>query len=158
MSEAEYVAFLTESHELLTERQARLNAEFRLGSWTRYHWDQDSGQIFFSDSGRAAVIADIQFVGSVSTVSGTWLWAWANPTVDPRLRRAVEQVRHYGEKHGVVRLTSAKWEADEVDGWEMTSISARLLNAEGAYRSPNEKGATFLLLNHVRWAPGYTLR
>jgi hypothetical protein len=156
MSEGEYVEFLTGSHEYLTERQARLESEFRLGSWARWDWDQATGEIVFSDSGRAAVVADVQFVGSVSSRSGTWLWAWANTSVDPLLRTAVEQVRIYGREHGVKKLVEEKWEADEVDGWEMTSISARLLESEGAYRAPKENGATFLLLDNVRWAPGYT--
>jgi hypothetical protein len=39
----------------------------------------------------------------------------------------------------------------------MTSIAARLTRAEGAYRSPRENGATFLLLNNVRFA-GDSLR
>jgi hypothetical protein len=39
-----------------------------------------------------------------------------------------------------------------VDGWEMTSVAAFLLKAKGAYRSPDERGFTFMILTDVRWA------
>ncbi|HEX5872286.1 MAG TPA: hypothetical protein VFY65_17780, partial [Longimicrobium sp.] len=120
------------------------------GGYEHYDWDQESGQIVFSDSGVAKVVADVQFVGSTSTRSGTWLWAWDNPSIDAGLSRAVRKVRSFGQRHRIERLTEPKWEADEVDGWEMTSIAARLTRAEGAYRSPGENGATFLLLTNVR--------
>jgi hypothetical protein len=152
MGEREYAEFLTDAHAYLTARQAALDSAYHLGSYQRYDWDQGTEQIVFSDSGVAKVVADIQFVGSTSTLSGTWLWAWDNPTVDARLRRDVLRVRDYGRRHGIRKLTRAKWPADEVDGWEMTSISAKLLQAEGAYRSPGENGASFLLLRNVRWA------
>jgi hypothetical protein len=100
----------------------------------------------------ARVVADVQFVGSISSRSGTGLWAWDNPTVSTGMTRAVQRVRRFGERRGIRRLTEAKWPADEVDGWEMTSIAARLTGAEGAYRSPEANGATFLLLTNVRRA------
>ena len=151
-SEEEYVALVTSSQQYLTEKQARLKSVFGLGNYARYDWNQDTGQIIFSDAGVPKIVAEIQFVGSTSTISGTWLWAWANSTIDPRWSTATQRVRSYGKEHGIWPLMNAKWSADEADGWEMTSIAAKLLEAEGAYRSPGENGATFLLLYNVRWA------
>jgi hypothetical protein len=36
--------------------------------------------------------------------------------------------------------------------WQMTAVSAFLLKAKGAYRSPDERGFTFMILTDVRWA------
>jgi hypothetical protein len=150
MSSSRYAEFLTDSHAYLTQRQARLDALYGIGGCDRYDWDQETGQIVFSDSGVARVVADVQFVGSISSRSGTWLWAWDNPTISTGLTRAARRVRRFGEQRRIRRLTEATWPADEVDGWEMTSIAARLTQAEGAYRSPGENGAAFLLLANVR--------
>ena len=96
--------------------------------------------------------AEIQFVGSISTVSNTWLWAWANPTVDAALCERLAHVRAYGDRHGIEQLVTAKWEADATDGWEMTSIVAYLLGAIGAYRTPDERGFEYMVMTSIRWA------
>jgi hypothetical protein len=135
----------------LTARQAALKAEFRLADYERYDWYQETGQLVFSQHGKARVIADIQFVGSVSSASDTWLWAWANESFLETVRADVRKVREYGTDRQFLRLASARWKATEVDGWEMTAVAALLLKTQGAYRSPSERGATFMMLNDVRW-------
>ena len=136
----------------LTDCQHHLEQEYRLSKWSRYDWSQETRQLVFSDGGAPKVIADIQFVGSVSTKTDTWLWAWDNDSVNPSLFEALLRVRQYGEAHGFPHLTSPKWSAHEVDGWEMTSIAAFLLRAKGAYRSPRENGFTFMIITSVGWA------
>lgn len=37
---------------------------------------------------------------------------------------------------------------------EMTSITAYVLRAKGAYRTPRENGFTYLVFTGVRWADG----
>ena len=39
--------------------------------------------------------------------------------------------------------------AEEVDGWEMTAISAYLLKAKGAYRVPTGKTFSFMLFMEI---------
>jgi hypothetical protein len=148
-----FVALVTRAHEYLSAQQDVLREEFRLANWQRWHWDQDTGLLVFSDGdGVPHLIAEVQFVGSISTVSGTWLWAWANSTVDAALIRGVAQVRAFGEREDIAQLTTDKWEATEVDGWEMTSIAAYLLQARGGYRTPSDTGFTYMVMSSIRWA------
>lgn len=135
----------------LQAKQALLNAEFRLGEDERYDWYQETGQLVFSQQGQPRVVADIQFVGSVSTISDTWLWAWANESFVATLTAEAIKVRTYGTERQFLRLASARWKATEVDGWEMTAVAAFLSQAQGAYRSPSERGPAFMLLKNVRW-------
>jgi len=135
----------------LKARQAALTAEFRIGEYERYDWYQDTGQLVFLQNGQARVVANIQFVGSVSSISDTWLWAWANESYVEAVKADVRKVRTYGAERQFLRLASARWEATEVDGWEMTAVAAFLLQAQGAYRSPSEQGAVFMTLSDVRW-------
>jgi hypothetical protein len=139
------------SHGYLAECQEALLQEYLLGSWPRYDWSQVTRQLVFSDGGQRKVVADIQFVGSVSPETETWLWAWDNNSVDPELCGALLQVREYGEIHGFPHLATPKWHAHEVDGWEMTAIAAFLLRAKGAYRSRSESGYTFMIMTAVGW-------
>jgi hypothetical protein len=139
------------SHGYLTECQEALRREYLLGSWPRYDWSQVTRQLIFSDGGRRKVVADIQFVGSVSPQAETWLWAWHNDSVDPELCKEVLAVRAYGETQGFPHLATPKWPAHEVDGWEMTAIAAFLLQAKGAYRSHGESGYTFMIMTAIGW-------
>lgn len=136
--------------EELTKKNEALGAQFALGSHKRYDWDQETGQLVFSNDGVPAVTADVDFVGSISTTSNTWLWAWANFHLLEPVRARVEALRDYGEAHGFPHLTTAKWPAEMADGWEMAAIAAHVLQAKGVYRSPSDKGALFMLISGIR--------
>jgi hypothetical protein len=150
----QFVDLVTAAHEYLTGQQDTLMREFRLGSWPRYDWSQDTRQLVFSADGVPKVIADIEFVGSISTVSNTWRWSWANETVDAELSRSMLRVRDFGQSLGIEQLTTAQWEAGDTDGWEMTSIAAFVLQSRGAYRSPRDHGYSYMVISDVRWADG----
>lgn len=147
-----FVDLVTRSHEYLTARQDALRDEFGVGRWKRWHWDQDTGLLVFFDDSVARVVAEVQFVGSVSTISRTWLWAWANPTIDQALTRGLAEVRALGEEQGIPQLTTAKWDANETDGWEMTSITAYVLQAKGGYRTPDDHGFLYMVMSSIAWA------
>ena len=152
MADPKFVELVTAAHHYLTARQEALTDAFGLSRYERWDWDADRGAIVFSDGGVPRVIAQAQLVGSISKKTGTWLWSWANTSIAPQLRGDVPEVRRFGEQKGIWQLTTAKWEADETDGWEMTSITAYVLQAKGAYRMPNEHLFTFAILTEVRWS------
>jgi hypothetical protein len=81
-----------------------------------------------------------------------WLWAWANPHLEPEIWRSIVEVRQFGEAHTIEQLTTPKWQADSVDGWEMTSVSAYILQAKGVYRTPREDGGfTYMIFTAIGW-------
>ena len=130
----------------LRRKQDCLERDFQLGKLKRWDWDQQTGQLIFSNDGVPAVICDIAFVGSVSTVSNTWLWSWANFSLTETVRDPMDKVRVFGEERDFPKLTVPKWPAEEVDGWEMSSIAAEVLHARGVYRTPAQYGYTFLAI------------
>jgi hypothetical protein len=145
----EWNSLLAECCHFLQERQARITEEYEIGNHKRWDWDQDRGELIFSNDGVPAVIASIEFVGSISTISNTWLWSWANFSLTEKVRTRMKEVRSFGELHHYPRLTNPKWSAEELDGWEMTSIAAYVLDARGAYRTPDENGFTFLAITDI---------
>ena len=156
MSPEDYSKLVDESNEYLRAVLDAAKTDFNLGSYERYDWDQERGELVFSDQGVPKVVAKIQFIGSISTKSGTWLWSWDNATVLDGIKDQMQRVRGFGKEHGISKLTTAKWEAEEVDGWEMTAISAKILKAKGAYRSPDDDGFTFMVFTDIRWVDGHT--
>ena len=67
-----------------------------------------------------------------------------------RVRESVIAGRDFGEQQGFPALTVPKWPAKQEDGWHMASIAARLLNAEGVYRTPSDYGYLFMVMRNVR--------
>lgn len=153
-SETEYEQYLEEAYAQLQLRQDKLIQEYRLSTWERFDWNQDSQELVFSDQGQPKVIAKIQFVGSFSNRSNTWRWAWANDSVVPGMKQDVARVKALGEQRGWKRLVTPQWDADEQDGWNMTAVAAHVLDAQGAYRTPDEDGFTFMIIKDIRWSEG----
>lgn len=139
------------SHQYLQEQQDKLETDFNLSKHERWDIDQEKGELVFSNKGKPAVIAKFQFVGSVSTASHTWLWSWGNESILPALSSQMKIVKEYGEKHGFKKLKDRKWDAEEVDGWEMAAITNYLLKGRGVYRPPFSKGVSFLVITHIQW-------
>ena len=140
-------------HEL-QDKNARLNADYRLGEWSRFDYDLASGKLIFSHEGSPRIIAEIQVAGTTSRSSGDWLWAWANDHWPPDSVVDSRLVRDFGEEHGICELMHDCVEAEDLNalGWELTSVMARVTNAVGAYRPPDDDGGLFLVIRSISWA------
>ena len=143
--------FVTTAHNSLSAKQDALMAEYKIGKHERFDWDQENGTLIFSNDGVKAVIAKVQFVGSISNKSDTWLWSWANSTVLDNVKDQMHRVKKYGQSKGYDALINEKWSADEIDGWEMTSITSHILNAKGAYRTADKTGFTYMVITDINW-------
>lgn len=151
-NEVGFAKLLDDALLYLAERQAEISETFGLGECDRFDWNQGTGQLVFSTRGERSVVGDIVFVGSTAERSGTWLWSWANDSFLEPLREPMLAIRRHGLEHGMLKLASARWPGGEPEGWQMTAIAAYLLGARGAYRTPSERGATFMLLTSIGWA------
>lgn len=134
----------------LAQKNEKLWERLSLDSYKRWDWDQDSAEMVFSNDGVRGVTAKIGFVGSLSKTSDTWLWAWANFSLAESVRTSVIEVRDFGEKDDFLALTVPRWPANQEDGWHMAAIAARILNAEGVYRTPTDSGYLWMVLHEVR--------
>jgi len=142
----EWERFVGDRCAELGPKQDKLVREFELDKHERWDYDQESGSLVFSNQGVPAVRAAIQFIGSFSNVTNTWLWAWANFSVNEDLRQAVIKVRDLGDERHFPRLAVPKWKATEEDGWHMAAIAAEAMGALGVYRAPKENGFTYLAI------------
>jgi hypothetical protein len=153
MTFPEYETFRSESTDYLKARIEHAKERFGIGVFPRYEYDLFRGEIWWSEVDAPKIRGRVTVVGSISTKSNTWLWAWANPHFSDIPSGDIKKVEEFGSSESIAKLTEPKWNADEVDGWEMTAIAARLLEAEGAYRSPSETGFLFLLYDRLEQIP-----
>lgn len=158
-SQIGYEVRIEQAADAMREKQKAFIDRFQLGTYGRFDWSQEEGVIVFSSDGIARVAADIQFVGSYSNTSKTWLWAWANDTVLATMSADSKRVLQFGRDRNFKKLTEAKWPAQEVDCWNVTQLQAQLTGAEGMYRTQGRNGYTYLTLRNThRVQPGEHFR
>lgn len=140
MTDEEYLEFCHVAQHELLEKNAVCEQQFLIGHREQWQYDADQGTLTFSAEGVAKVIANVQVVGTTSIKSNTWLWGWANESVPTGQTTQIQKVRLFGEAESLSVLTEASWPDDEYHGWEMTAITAKIINAKGGYRAPRQGG------------------
>ena len=148
---SEFEKLRKEAYNYLIEQQKIIEDTYGIHKYEDWFYDQETGILTFSNAETKDKIVEIQYeeVGSISTISKTWLWSWANPNIEPTVKTEIVIVRDYGKKNDLESLTKSKWFADEYDAWEMTAISAYLMKAKGAYRFPLENTFSFVIYKEI---------
>ena len=111
---------------------------------TRWDLSQDSGELVFSLLDGMKAVCPAQIIGSYNSEDHTWLWAWANPSIEDKLKVDAIKVRKYGEEHHIDQLTTRKWVGTEEDAWAMVALAVKLCGEQGAYSGP--AGATYVFI------------
>ena len=96
------------------------------------------------------LIADVEFVGTLSTVSNTWKWPCANFSLLAQVRSRIGAVCDFGETQDYPHLFVPMRHADQQVGWHMASVATEILGAQGAYRAPSDNGFIFMVTMDLR--------
>ena len=145
-----YEDFRDEACKIFLERSKKANDEFKLGSWPRWDYKQETGELVFSEKGVPKVIAKVQAAGTWSKLSDTWMWAWQNRSLLSSVKKDVDKVRKFGIENNFAELTDPQWACDKEYAWTVAAVAGYLLNAKTAYRAPDENGALYLLVFDIR--------
>jgi hypothetical protein len=148
---SEFEILRKKAYNYLIEQQKIIEDAYGIHKFEDWFYDQESGILTFSNAETKDKILEINYeeVGSISKISETWLWSWANPNIEPKVKTDIELVKNYGKENNLELLTKSKWIADEYDAWEMTAISAYLMKAKGAYRFPLENTLSFVIYKEI---------
>jgi hypothetical protein len=147
MTDDEFDAFVQQATEQLRAKQEQLTKGYGLGTYPDFWFDQEKGTLQFKDScGHVGVEATIIPIGSFSTKSLTWQWAWANESVVGRLREKAESMKGLYELTGMNVFQTPVIEADEPMAWELAAMSVRYLESVGVYRMPTGGGKLMIFL------------
>ncbi len=165
---------LFDRHAFLAfEKQNRLNSLVGELSWSL---DVEIAEVAFDESLRFKV----QFLGTESTLTNTWLWADANGAVKlpQESLNSCRRARSLGRNLGVEEFARDSFPLEEEvgkpTGHTLSMLATCLANASAYYRGPHENGAVYFLLadpridslpdldvqgfskafNHLIWIPG----
>lgn len=127
-------ARLGEACDWLTNRNISLARTHGIGLEETYAFDQDEGrlELMFSD-GRKIVVHG-QLLGSFDPRDGTFLWAWANPSMRPELLADALRAQAEGRRLGEVALTTPMQAADFGQLTTLLALVSQMSGADGLYR------------------------
>lgn len=94
----------------------------------------------------------LQFIGSESTSSNSWLWGWDNINHFPdKVIELANQTKKLGEAWGLDALTTAKFELSNVFNGHRMSVVTCAISDENLcyYRGPHSNGAIFVAFSNI---------
>ena len=121
--------------EDMVAQLAQAHRSWGLGSADRWGLDQTTGLITWTFPDKTAT-APAQILGSFSPGSGSWMWAWANPSILPEMSRDAKSLREWGQVRGHDAFTCPKVDADEQTAATLAALAVRITEATGFYRGP----------------------
>jgi hypothetical protein len=139
MANKAFENFKDDCVEQLSALQNEFMKLYDINSYEHWYYDHGIGAFHFkADDGRNLYFRYVD-VGSYSTKKDTWMWSWDNNSTPKHVTKGLQKVKQYGEENGYNYLSQGLLEnGDEYTGWALTAITAKLLNAIGAYRIPHE--------------------
>jgi hypothetical protein len=124
--------------EQISPLQEEFMKLYDINSYEQWFYDHGIGAFHFkADDGRNLYFKYVD-VGSYSTKRNTWMWGWNNDSTPRHVSKALEKVRVFGAARHYTELTEGLLHGDEYTGWELTSVTAKVLSAIGMYRIPHE--------------------
>ncbi len=138
----------------LSIEELQLKTEAHKKAWgldriLRWDFNQGSGQLEFSLPDGLKAVSPAQIIGTYNSEDHTWLWAWANSSIEEKLQADARRLLKYGEDYQIDRLTKRKWVGTEEDAWAMTALAVKLCGKQGAYRGPAGATKVFMVFGEV---------
>jgi TPR repeat protein len=110
----------------------------------RWFLDVQRGTVDFGENR----VFPVQLLGTESTVSNTWLWAWANDLseIPGHVLNASERLRELGREQAVDELTRPIFPLSPDGGHLLALVASGICQADGYYRGPYDSGAVYFLI------------
>jgi hypothetical protein len=121
-------------------------------AWLNGHewfWDQNSGVLSLRRLDKSVEVrCTTQALGSVSQMSETWTWIWANELaeLDESLMVAARRLKQLGEERGIPELAIGEFQHAQANADLLALVAMELLNGEAYYRGTYLGGAGYLLI------------
>jgi hypothetical protein len=135
-------SWLNEGNQRALEALRR-NRVWGIEAAEEWFFDQDTGLLTFAFPERV-IVTPFQFLGSHNARTGTWMWAWANDSIDPRLKADSMALRQVGELQGHQIFTEGILNVSEEDADCMALLALKESRHDGLYKAPDEEHLTFL--------------
>ena len=135
-------SWLNEGNQRALEALRR-NREWGIGAAAKFFYDQDTALLTFTFPERV-IVTPFQILGSHNAKTGTWMWAWANDSIDPRLKADSMALREDGQQLGHQILTERILSVSHEDADCMALLAVARSRHDGLYKAPDGDHVTYL--------------
>jgi hypothetical protein len=125
------------------ERQTAFQKQ--VAGYKQWNFDQSKAELSFVLADGRSWVMPGQIVGTWSRDDTSWLWGWANESVDAKCRVAVANVRDGARPHrGLAALTTGSFHARQPMAVELAMFAALQMNARGVFPGDYGSGIAFI--------------
>lgn len=147
-------ARLSGACDWLTARNIALARDWGIGLERDYAFDQETGRLALKFEGRRTIGAHGQILGSFDPRDRSFMWSWANPSIQPELCADAARLKAEGERLGVAALTIPVQTVSFDALLPLLALAAQNGGADGVYRCMvNGSTSVFLALRLDGTAP-----
>lgn len=116
-----------------------------IGEKHSWNFSMKSGEITFNERHKYPV----QIIGTESTESKTWRWAWANTEsgIPAPLLASVSKLKVFGGEHHIDELKVPQIKLGDVNGAILSTLATGLTRGDAYYRGPYNGGALYVVIN-----------
>jgi hypothetical protein len=143
--EFDYQEFSSSCCREMEKLQAQFIEAYDINSYPRWDYNHSTRLLTFSDLGKEINFRYVM-VGGYSTMSNTWLWAWANSQFSAAARNKLLPVKSLGEAHRIENLATGNVACTIEDAWHFTGIACKIIGGIGAYRPAIEHYFPFFVV------------
>ncbi len=119
--------------------------QFDFDSYDHWFYNQITGLLTLSKGPKELNFKYLE-IGTYSKITQTWKWSWDNEHTPDSVRENIDLVRSFGVANNFDRLTEGCFASNEIEAWEFTAITAKLISGIGAYRPVSDDNIIFMLL------------
>jgi hypothetical protein len=132
LSEA-FLSALAEAEPIIAEQQSRMRE--RLTGCTGWSYRQPERRAAFEFSARPTLEVPAQLLGTWNAADETWLWGWANSSVEPGCTELVERaLRPEEQQPGFAVFWRERYSCEESFAGKVALLAGLRVGATGVYR------------------------
>jgi len=140
----ELEALVPAAGEWLAEQNMLLARRFGIGSENSFLFDQESGTLTLSFKGGRQLVAQAQVLGSFDPADRTFLWGWANPSIQPALTHAIATLRDQPPTTGENPFATSRHSVQFDNVTALLAVAGQKIGADGIYRGIGDSMSLFL--------------
>jgi hypothetical protein len=152
----EFKQLIERSRNHLEALTAAHAGSWRFGREENWDMNQDEAILRFHFQDGTLAEAPAQAIGSYNVQQRSWMWAWANRSIDDHLSRDSARLRDLGEAKGYPLLTTQSFKTDQYWARAFGALAAMHCDRQGAYfprMGPMVMVITFGEIKLARHAP-----
>ena len=113
-----------------------LKIQYGLSGHDPYELDLENLVLRINKEDGTEISFAVVLIGSLAPVSKNWLWAWANESLDEKVRDSSASFKSLYEETGFDIFRAGTFKADTGLAQDLSALAIHKLGAEGLYKVP----------------------